>query len=101
MYAKLTDDDRARDEEYLYQFCSFIAEELNKQLQSNQRVAVRRESFIEGLEGVWSDVLGDELQPLHLMRQLHDNVDTLDAIISLSAILTGVTEIFHWRQHEH
>jgi hypothetical protein len=47
MQPKFTDDDRARDEKHLYQFCSYIAEELNKQLQSNQRVVVRRESFIE------------------------------------------------------
>jgi hypothetical protein len=59
LYAKFTDDNRARDKEYLYQFCSFIAEELNKQLQSNQCIAVRRKSFIEGFKGVWSDVKGD------------------------------------------
>jgi hypothetical protein len=76
LFAKFTDDKRARDKEYLYQFCSFIAEELNKQLQSNQCVAVRRKSFIEGLTGVWSDVKDDKLQPLHLIRQLHDHIDT-------------------------
>jgi hypothetical protein len=76
LYAKFTDDDRVRDKKYLYQFCSYIAEELNKQLQSNQGVVVWRESFIEGLKEVWSDVIGNKIQPLHLMRQLHDNVDT-------------------------
>jgi hypothetical protein len=53
-----------------------FAEELNKQLPSNQCVAVRRKCFIEGLKGVWSDVKGDELQPLHLIRQLYDHIDT-------------------------
>jgi hypothetical protein len=75
LYAKFTDDDRARDKEYLYQFCRYIAEELNKQLQStNQCVVVRRESFIKGLKEVWSDIIGNKIQLLHLMRQLHDNV---------------------------
>ncbi len=86
MQPKFTDDDRARDEEYLYQFCSYIAEELNKQLQSNQRVVVRRES----------------LQLLHLMRgQLHDNVDTDFGRNNLPICYTYWQHgDFHWRQHK-
>jgi hypothetical protein len=102
LYAKFTDDDRARDKEYLYQFCSYIAEELNKQLQSNQRVVVRRESFIEGLKEVWSDMIGDKIQLLHLMRgQLHDNVDTDFGRNNLPICYTYWQHgDFHWRQHK-
>jgi hypothetical protein len=96
VYTKFTADEKASNpDSFLFELCTYIANQLNTnnpELQSNQQVSVKRETFVDALDAVWSNVLGEEQQSMALLRQLNENVNTSFGPANLEICHT------YWRQ---